>query len=63
MNHRKSEAVEVRVAERLYRWVNWEIVQQSHDFTKTDAQNIEFHVKVPADGETVVTYRVRYNWQ
>ncbi|MEO6876201.1 MAG: hypothetical protein ABI222_15395 [Opitutaceae bacterium] len=61
-NH-KTEAVEVRIAERLYRWVNWEIIQKSHDFTKTDAQNIEFRVNVPADGETVVTYKVRYDWQ
>jgi hypothetical protein len=63
LRNRKSGPVEVRVAERLYRGVNWEIVQQSHDFTKTDAQGIEFRVNVPADGETVVTYRVRYNWQ
>ena len=63
LRNRKAEPVEVRVAERLYRWVNWEIVQQSHEFTKTDAQNIEFRVNVPADGETVVTYKVRYNWQ
>ncbi len=53
----------MRVAERLYRWVNWTIVTQSHDFTKTDAQNIEFRVTVPADGETVVKYRVRYDWK
>ena len=63
LRNRKSEPVEVRIAERLYRWVNWDIVSKSHDFTKTDAQNIEFRVNVPADGETVVTYRVRYNWQ
>jgi hypothetical protein len=63
VRNRKSEPVEVRVAERLYRWVNWEIVSKSHDFTKTDSQNIEFRVTVPADGETVVTYRVRYDWR
>jgi hypothetical protein len=63
LRNRKTEPVEVRVAERLYRWVNWQIVTQSHDFTKTDAQNIEFRVTVPADGETVVKYRVRYDWK
>jgi hypothetical protein len=63
LRNRKSEPVEVRVAERLYRWVNWKIVENSADFTKTDAQNIEFRVNVPADGETVVTYRVRYDWK
>jgi hypothetical protein len=63
VRNRKSEPVEVRVVERLYRWVNWQITDKSHDFTKTDAQNIEFRVNVPADGETVVTYRVRYDWR
>lgn len=63
VRNRKSEPVEVRVAERLYRWTNWQIIEKSHDFTKTDAQNIEFRVNVPADGETVVTYRVRYDWR
>ncbi len=63
IRNRKAEAVEVRVVERLYRWANWEIVQKSHDFEKTDAQSVEFRVNVPADGETVVTYRVRYDWR
>jgi hypothetical protein len=53
----------VRIAERLYRWVNWTVIQKSHDFSKTDAQNIEFRVQVAAGGEQVVTYRVRYDWQ
>lgn len=61
-NH-KDAPVEVRVAERLYRWVNWTIVAKSHDFEKTDAQNIEFPVTVPADGEVTLTYRVRYDWK
>ena len=63
LRNRKTEPVEVRVAERLYRWLNWQIVSNSHDFTKTDAQNVEFRVTVPADGETVVKYRVRYDWK
>ena len=61
-NH-KTEPVEVRVAEKLYRWLNWEIIQKSADFEKVDAQNIEFPVTVPANGEITVTYRVRYNWK
>ena len=63
LRNRKAEPVEVRVTERLYRWVNWEVVAKSHEFQKTDAQNIDFRVTVPADGETVVTYRVRYDWK
>lgn len=60
-NH-KTEAVEVRVVEHLYRWVNWEIQEKSQDFVKTDAQTAEFHVKVAPDGEGVVTYRAHYSW-
>jgi hypothetical protein len=63
VRNRKSEPVEVRVFERLYRWTNWEIVQKSADFEKKDAQSIEFRVNVPADGEATVTYRVRYDWR
>ena len=60
-NH-KAEPVEVLVSERLYRWVNWEIEVKSHDFVKKDAQLVHFPVKVPKDGEVVVTYTVKYTW-
>lgn len=63
VRNRKAEPVEVRVVERLYRGVNWLVLAQSRDFAKTDAQTIEFRVPVPAEGETVVTYRVRYDWR
>ena len=63
VRNRKAEPVEVRIAEGLYRWVNWKVIQKSHEFLKTDAQSIEFRVQVPANTEQVVTYRVRYNWQ
>lgn len=60
-NHKK-EAVEVRVVEHLYRWVNWEIAAKSDDFWKTESQEIEFRVTVPADGVRKVSYRVHYSW-
>ncbi len=63
LRNRKTEAVEVRVAERLYRWFNWQIITKSHEFEKTDAQGVEFKVNVPADSEVVVRYRVRYDWR
>ena len=63
LRNRKTEPVTVRVTERLYRWVNWQIVAKSHDFEKKDAQGIEFSVTVPADTEVVLTYRVRYDWR
>lgn len=63
LRNRKAEPATVRVTERLYRWVNWQVIAKSHDFAKTDAQNIEFQLTVPADGEVVLTYRVRYDWR
>ena len=63
VRNRKSEAVTVRVVEHLYRWSNWTITQKSDEFTKKDAQTIEFNVSVPPDAEKIVTYRVRYEWK
>lgn len=60
-NHKK-EPVEIRVVEHLYRWTNWEIREPSTNFTKTDAQTIEFRVPLKPDQEGVVTYTVHYSW-
>jgi hypothetical protein len=60
-NHKK-EAVNVRVVEHLYRWSNWNIIEKSAGFNKTDAQTIEFPVTVSPDGEQTITYTVHYSW-
>ncbi len=60
-NH-KDQAVEVVVRENLYRWSGWSLLSQSHPSDKKDAQTIEFPVKVAADGEVTINYRVRYTW-
>ncbi len=60
-NHKK-EPVGIRVVEHLYRWNNWEITAHSDDFTKTDAQTIEFRVQVQPDVEKAVTYTAHYSW-
>jgi len=60
-NH-KTEAVEVRVVEHLFRWSNWQITQSNQDYSKLDAQTIEFRVKVAPDGEGTANYTVRYSW-
>lgn len=60
-NH-KTDAVEVRVVEHLFRWSNWQITQSNQDYTKPDAQTIEFRVKVAPDGEGTVNYTARYSW-
>lgn len=60
-NH-KEEAVTVIVKENLFRWATWEITQKSTDFEKMDHRTVHFPVEVAADGETVVTYTVKYTW-
>ena len=60
-NHKDSDAT-VKVVEHLYRWNNWKIVDSSAKYEKKDAQTIEFSVPVAKDGESVVTYTVKYSW-
>lgn len=60
-NHKKTP-VKIRVVEHLYRWNNWEITKKSDDFTKKDAQTIEFRVPVKPDEEKTITYTVHYSW-
>lgn len=60
-NH-KDEAVRVLVKENLFRWVNWEILEASHEYEKQDARTVHFPVEVAADGEVTVRYTVRYTW-
>ena len=60
-NH-KEQSVRVVVRENLYRWSKWQLLEQSIPSEKKDARTIEFPVNVPAGGEGIVTYRVRYTW-
>jgi hypothetical protein len=60
-NHKK-EAVEVRVVEHLYRWINWDVLAHSDSFKKTDSKTIEFPVTIAPDEEKVITYTAHYTW-
>lgn len=60
-NH-KDEAVEVRVVEHMFRWMEWEITSTTHEYAKTDARTIEYRLDVPADGEETIEYTVFYRW-
>jgi hypothetical protein len=60
-NHKK-EPMEIRVVEHLYRWTNWDIQKTSDPFNKLDSKTVEFRVKVPPNGEKVVTYTAHYSW-
>lgn len=62
LKNRKSEAVEVRVVEHMYRWTGWEIPVSSSPFIKTDAQAVEFRVPLQPGEEKTVTYAVHYQW-
>jgi len=62
VRNRSDEAVTVQVVEPLSRWSNWQIVERSQDFEKTDAQTIEFPVAVAAGKNAVVSYTVEYTW-
>ena len=61
-NRKKTDAVEIRVVEHLYRWSNWNITKSSDTFEKKDAQTIEFRVPVKPDEEKTITYTVHYSW-
>ncbi len=58
-NH-KEERIEVVVTERL--GGDWTITAKSRDYTKKDANTVEFLVPVDADGKAEVTYTVRTSW-
>src|SRR2546426_7048273 len=62
IRNRKKEAVSVRAVEHLYRCGNWKVLEQSHQWRKTESQTIEFSVTVAPDGEQVITYTVHYSW-
>ena len=60
LKNAKKEPVTVLVREPMPG--DWEMLQNSLPFTKTDAHTATFSVPVPADGSTTLTYRVRVKW-
>ncbi len=58
-NH-KDEDVTVHVQEMV--GGDWEIVAHTHPYAKLGARALEFVVKVPRDGETVVTYTAQITY-
>jgi hypothetical protein len=61
-NQKPDEAVTVLVKESLYRWTGWTITRKTHEFTKEDSRTAHFLVRIPAKGDAVVRYTVRYTW-
>ena len=58
----KDRPQKVVIRENLYRWVNWKLIDRTHDFEKINSRTIHFEVQVPAEGEQTVQYTVKYNW-
>ena len=58
----KDTPVKVIVDEPLPRWTDWEITSSTVPGDKRDAQHVEFDLEVPAKGERVLEYTVRYRW-
>ncbi len=58
----RKEAVEVVVVESMFRWRNWAIEGESLPYTTTDdGLKVQFRMKLPAGGESTLTYTVRYH--
>jgi len=62
VRNRKDVPSKVVIRENLYRWTNWTIVKQSMDFTKVNANTIEFAVTLAPNETKDVTYTVQYSW-
>ena len=62
LGNAKDKATTIKVIETLPRWSDWDIVGSSVEAIKKGANQVEFAVAVPAKGETVLTYTVRYRW-
>lgn len=62
LRNAKASAVTVQVLETLARWSDWEIIASSTPHQKVEAHRARFDVNVPANGETTLSYTVRYRW-
>ncbi|MBS1785806.1 MAG: DUF4139 domain-containing protein, partial [Acidobacteria bacterium] len=60
LKNAKKEAQTVIVREPIPG--DWDMVSSSLPFTKPTSGTAEFKVPVPAEGETILTYRVRVKW-
>ena len=60
LKNAKKEPVTVSVLEPIYG--DWDMIQNSHPFTKEAASAAKFKVDVPAEGSATLTYRVKVKW-
>jgi hypothetical protein len=62
-NNKEDETVQIRVPERLFRWSDWEILDESMPYTQLNSYTIEFRADVPPESEVVISYTVRYTFR
>lgn len=62
LRNRKTDPVEIRVVEHLYRGSNWEITEKTHTYAKTDSNTIEFRIPLRPNEEQTIMYKVHYWW-
>ena len=62
LKNAKTTPVKVDVVEHMNRGQNWDITAKSSAFTKRDSATAAFPMTVPASGQVVLTYSVRYTW-
>ncbi len=62
LRNRKEEPVTITVVEHLYRWRNWEISENNHDFKKKDSDTIEFDVALAPNEVKTIKYKAHYSW-
>ena len=62
LRNQKKERVEVMVKENLYRWINWNITQRSHEYRKDDSRTVVFPVTIAPGAEATVRYTVHDTW-
>jgi hypothetical protein len=58
--NRKKEDIVIEVERNL--GTNWEILKSSFDYKKKDAFRVTFNIPVKADGESKLTFKVRYRY-
>lgn len=62
ITNRKKEEVTVSVGERVPGGTNWSIVKTSHPYRKGGAGEARWEIEVPADGQTILEYEVKYSY-
>ena len=62
LSNQKSHEVNVKVIEPMYRWSNWKITNSSQEYTKTQANLINFDIKLKPESKKTIKYTVQYNW-